>query len=283
MPTTRPLSATDFAAEMVALDRRSHERAFKRLAGLIRADPDDAMRIARTLLGKPETRPLAAAMLGQVSTVDEEHVTEVGERLVGLLDDEDADVLEAAIIGLGHAASHGYEMAHGARTRILALGRHRSVHVRGAVARALPFPDHEEEALDLLRGLSADRSADVRDWATFGLANSEARDEATVSALVARLDDRHRATRIGAIDGLALRGHPLAKDAMEREIARGDVDFILEEAARLVGVAIDGDDDMTARTAIVVTAGILDDHPDWPEWQRSVRGRTAAKRLAPDE
>ena len=30
---------------------------------------------------------------------------------------------------------------------------------------------------------------------------------------------------------------------------------------------------------ILATAGILADYPDWPEWQRSVRGRTAAKRL----
>ena len=41
-----------------------------------------------------------------------------------------------------------------------------------------------------------------------------------------------------------------------------------------------GDTEAQAREIILATAGILADHPDWAEWQRSVRGRTAADRLA---
>jgi hypothetical protein len=33
------------------------------------------------------------------------------------------------------------------------------------------------------------------------------------------------------------------------------------------------------RAAILATAGILSEAPEWPEWQRSVRGRTASERL----
>jgi predicted transcriptional regulator len=40
-----------------------------------------------------------------------------------------------------------------------------------------------------------------------------------------------------------------------------------------------GDPEAEARSIIVATAGILADYPDWPEWQRQVRGRTAAERL----
>jgi len=40
-----------------------------------------------------------------------------------------------------------------------------------------------------------------------------------------------------------------------------------------------GDAEAAARAVILGTAGILSDYPDWPEWQRSVRGRTAAERL----
>ena len=40
-----------------------------------------------------------------------------------------------------------------------------------------------------------------------------------------------------------------------------------------------GDAEAEARAVILGTAGILRDYPDWPEWQRSVRGRTAAERL----
>ncbi len=40
-----------------------------------------------------------------------------------------------------------------------------------------------------------------------------------------------------------------------------------------------GDVEAEARAVILATAGLLEDYPDWPEWQRTVRGRTAAARL----
>lgn len=40
-----------------------------------------------------------------------------------------------------------------------------------------------------------------------------------------------------------------------------------------------GDVEEQSRAVILATAGILADYPDWPEWQRSVRGRTASERL----
>jgi predicted DNA-binding protein len=38
-------------------------------------------------------------------------------------------------------------------------------------------------------------------------------------------------------------------------------------------------DEEEARNIIRSTAGLLSDYPDWPEWQRQVRGRTADQRL----
>lgn len=40
-----------------------------------------------------------------------------------------------------------------------------------------------------------------------------------------------------------------------------------------------GDPEAEARAGILATSGILADAPDWPEWQRSVRGRSASQRL----
>lgn len=40
-----------------------------------------------------------------------------------------------------------------------------------------------------------------------------------------------------------------------------------------------GDVEEEARAVILATAGHLADYPDWPVWQRTVRGRTAALRL----
>ena len=66
----------------------------------------------------------------------------------------------------------------------------------------------------------------------------------------------------------------LAQIAVERGISR---------AAALrwaLDAALDtGDAEAQADAVILATAGLLADHPDWPEWQRSVRGRTAAQRL----
>jgi hypothetical protein len=40
-----------------------------------------------------------------------------------------------------------------------------------------------------------------------------------------------------------------------------------------------GDPEAEARAIILSTAGICADYPDWPEWQRAVRGKTADERL----
>jgi hypothetical protein len=40
-----------------------------------------------------------------------------------------------------------------------------------------------------------------------------------------------------------------------------------------------GDAEDEARRVIQATAGLLHDYPDWAEWQRAVRGRTASQRL----
>jgi hypothetical protein len=47
----------------------------------------------------------------------------------------------------------------------------------------------------------------------------------------------------------------------------------------LDGALETGDTEAEARAAILATAGACADYPDWPEWQRTVRGRTADERL----
>ena len=59
----------------------------------------------------------------------------------------------------------------------------------------------------------------MRDWATFGLAQSEAKDSATTEALAARTDDPHDDTRAEGIFGLARRHDPRARPLIERELA----------------------------------------------------------------
>ena len=66
----------------------------------------------------------------------------------------------------------------------------------------------------------------------------------------------------------------LAEIAMARRISKA-------QALRwALDLALDfGDADEQANAIIRSTAGVLRDYPDWQEWQRSVRGRTAVERL----
>jgi hypothetical protein len=62
--------------------------------------------------------------------------------------------------------------------------------------------------------------------------------------------------------------------AEERGVSQAEV------IRQILDAALDtGDAEAEARAGILATAGILRDAPDWPTWQRSVRGRSAATRL----
>ena len=66
----------------------------------------------------------------------------------------------------------------------------------------------------------------------------------------------------------------IAERAEERGVSQAEV------IRQILDAALDlGDAEGEARAAILATAGILSQSPDWPEWQRSVRGRSASERL----
>ena len=66
----------------------------------------------------------------------------------------------------------------------------------------------------------------------------------------------------------------LAKIAADREVSKAEViRQILDRALE------PGDAEAEARAVIQETAGICAEYPDWPDWLRSVRGRTADDRL----
>jgi hypothetical protein len=66
----------------------------------------------------------------------------------------------------------------------------------------------------------------------------------------------------------------LTKLAAERQISKAEV------IRQILDRALDASDaEAEARALIESTAGLCAGYPDWPEWLRSVRGRTAAERL----
>lgn len=73
-------------------------------------------------------------------------------------------------------------------------------------------------------------------------------------------------------------------DEQDKRIAQlaGDLGVSKAEVVRRIldqGLEM-GDREEEARAVIRATAGLLADYPDWPDWQRSVRGRSAGERLA---
>ncbi len=170
-------------------------------------------------------REVAADVLGQVATVDVGAAADLASLLLPRLEAEhDANALASVIFSLGHAADPR------ARSGVVRHAEHRDENVRQAVAFALPCLGLDDAALAALRRLSSDADEVVRDWATFGLAESDAADGATTEALAARADDPHDATRAEGILGLARRQDVRAQALVERELRRPVHSQLIERA-----------------------------------------------------
>jgi HEAT repeat protein len=137
--------------------------------------------------------------------------------LLALAESEvDADTIAAIACGLGHRGDpRGTPVLCG-------WVRHPSEWVRFCVADSLGGRD-EPAAYGALITMSADADADVRNWATFGLAQLTDTDfPALRDALAARLDDPDLATSEEALWGLAIRGDARAVPPMLRMLAAPD-------------------------------------------------------------
>ena len=138
--------------------------------------------------------------------------------------EDDPEVVQALVAALGHAGDPRSQDA------VIACANSSNVDVRYAVAWALPSIGQGTASLEALRQLSRDVDDDVRDWATFGLAESDATDPETVEALFQRTSDSHYDTRCEAILGLATRHDPRAQALVDRELARPMVGGLIREA-----------------------------------------------------
>ena len=146
--------------------------------------------------------------------------------LVRGLDDANAGVLAAAIVGLGHRP------APSALPALLAHESHPDQRVRLALAHALagwPGP----EATGALMRLAVDRDDSVRDWATFSLGTlSEADDDAIRSLLWDNAHDPDRDVRGEAVVGLARRSDSRVIALLQERLADDDCRIYELEAAQ---------------------------------------------------
>lgn len=164
-------------------------------------------------------RSLGADVLAQLGHHDASYSTSpYGDKskplLIEALGDSEAVVLQSAIVALGHLANWGIAWDS---TLLAPHAAHADDDVRHAVAFALGGTrcDTSEEAVRIMIGLTGDRAAYVRDWATFGLGvQSDANTPAIRDALLARLEDDDLDTRGEAIVSLTRRSEPRAVEAV---------------------------------------------------------------------
>lgn len=154
----------------------------------------------------PAARMVACDVLGQLGWADGKPFgTQSLLHLLGRTTEANRHVLGAAITALGHLG------ATNAVPAVLAHEICNDEQVRFSLACALPNMVHadageDDAGVQALMRLTTDESAEVRDWATFGLGTQLRVDgDAVRDCLRARLEDGDADTRCEALKGLRQR------------------------------------------------------------------------------
>jgi len=184
--------------------------------------------------GTSPDRELGALVLGQLGWGERAFLEESVDILLGLLRASEPSVVTEAAFALGHRA-------HPRAVPALAkLAAHPDSGVRFSTACALghQLDDTVAEAVaaEALIILCRDADRDVRNWATFGLAQMASQDSAAIrEVLLERSQETDEEIRGEAMVGLAMRKVPGTAELIRREWA-GDVVFSLTlEAAQELG------------------------------------------------
>jgi len=154
--------------------------------------------------------------------------------ILGCCEDDRPDVLNSAIVALGHLADLRGLPA------VLRAATNPSGQVRFAAAVALPAVAGDPpagEAVAALIGLTADPDPEVRDWATMGLSSTRADSAAVRGALAARLTDQEGDTAGEALLGLAERKDPGALAPLLAWLDNGHPGNLVVKAAAALGAA----------------------------------------------
>ncbi|MBK7975710.1 MAG: HEAT repeat domain-containing protein [Deltaproteobacteria bacterium] len=178
-----------------------------------------------------EERRLGADILGQLGGSGDEspHRAHSAPILAGLLHDPCADVVDAAVVALGHLAVEVDP------SLLASLAAPPAAEVRCGVAWALPNIGGAVTSPVLIQ-LSQDPDDDVRDWATFGLGSMIDDDSPQIrDALFARTSDAHDETRGESLVGLAIRHDTRVLDPLLRELRADSVSWLAVDAARELG------------------------------------------------
>ncbi|GLH76227.1 hypothetical protein SSBR45G_11350 [Bradyrhizobium sp. SSBR45G] len=173
-------------------------------------------------------RVLGADILAQLGWSDRTFLEESVDILLSMLNDPDPMVIGAVGVALGHRNSAR------AIAPVLKQIRHPSRHVRWGAVHALSRHD-DLDAVQGLIELTKDNETDIRDWATFGLAQQTTLDTPPLrDALFERTEDPDAEIRGEALIGLAARHDQRVLDPLARELSGDFYGSWSLEAAKLI-------------------------------------------------
>lgn len=218
-------------------------------------------------------RELGADILGQLGVPDMDGRWPFGDRAVGLLKgmlaDSEPVVLQSVIVALGHLLAGDTQGQQCDPEWFKSHAVHPDAEVREAVAWALrPQCGDSGVALEIMLRLMQDEQQGVRNWATFGVAQSDVDTDAVAGALFGRLTDAEEEVRAEALIGLARRQDERALALVDQALSGDEVSGAIVEAAaelgrpslvpRLKELARSHPDDEAIAEALVRCGGILE-------------------------
>jgi HEAT repeat protein len=213
----------------LALTANDEEVADEAIAVLWFRPPNEVLEVGQQLGNSqdPKKRELAARILGQGGIPERMPTNRSLSVLLPMLErEQDAIVLAAICVALADMEDPRVIEP------LLHLQHHTDENVRLGVAQGL-LRKRDERAISALIELSEDRDVDVRDWATYALAQvKEVDTPALRAALRERLKDDDD-IRVEALVGLALRGDAAVIEPLlqELELRKDQVSQSLLEAA----------------------------------------------------
>lgn len=191
-------------------------------------------------------RARAADILGPFGGSGQSYRDERVAAISELIDpDADARVLQSAVAAMSHLKD-----SRGIR-RVIEVADYPDENVRQTVAFALGGRTEPESIATLIR-LTGDESAFVRDWATFGIGQSNNLDTPEIrDALYRRIDDADEQTRFEALHGLARCRDIRVVPALIEAIRKDEYGVLWPLAETLLGI------DLTKETEEVTTEDLV--------------------------
>lgn len=232
-------SLTFDALAKLAIGAKTKHVRRKRVNAISRRAPKSVLDLAEHLCAsRYRSRRRLGAELVAAASQHSPLVAKKASTLLCKLIDEHRDAEELRTI-LGAVSNWGVTMFATSPQRIIRRVRSHAFHtnwrIRLQVAQLLGTATDPPSQATLVQ-LSTDRSAQVRNWATFALGElSEQSSPPILEALANRLQDTDWETRQEAINGLLKRGDPRGVSALLYDLQHGTPSSLLFETAAAQG------------------------------------------------